>query len=115
MNSNRGEWVLVQAYNKHPEYERLRNQHTAEQHRQNSRSPLIPPLDHVANNSGFIILKDSKVVVFYSNDLLETPPDIVLHGSNETGQSSVCMGCPLFLGGWAMKFFIGQIFRCLHQ
>ncbi len=82
-NANRGEWVLVQAYNKHPEYERLRNQHTAQQRRLNSRSPFIPPLDHVADNSRFIIFKDSKVVVFYSNDLLETPPEGVLHASDD--------------------------------
>jgi hypothetical protein len=80
---------LVQAYDKHPDYERLRNQHAAQQCRLSSRSPFIPPLDQVANNSGFIIFKDSKVVVFYSNDLFETPPEAVLHGSDERAVNCV--------------------------
>ncbi len=37
----------------------------------------------MANNSGFIIFKGSKIVVYYSNDLLETPPEAVLHGSDD--------------------------------
>ncbi len=88
-DANRGEWVLVQAYDKHPDYERLRNQHAAQQCRLSSRSPFIPPLDQVANNSGFIIFKDYKVVVFYSNDLFETPPEAVLYGSDERAVNCV--------------------------
>jgi hypothetical protein len=39
-----GTWCLVQAYNKNPNYERLRNQH-----RQQRRSaPFVPPLDDPA-------------------------------------------------------------------
>jgi hypothetical protein len=41
-DTNRGGRVKVQAYNKHSEYERLQNQHAAQQHRLTSMSPFIP-------------------------------------------------------------------------
>jgi hypothetical protein len=83
-HASQGDWILVQAFDKHPNYECLHNVHAAAQCRQGSsrsRSPFIPPLDLIAHNSGFI--EDSKVVVFYSNDLLETPPEPILASSDD--------------------------------
>jgi hypothetical protein len=113
-NAYRGEWVLVQAYNKHHEYDWLRNLHTAQQHRLNLRSPFIPPLDHLANNSGIITFKDSKVMI--STVTIYWKYHWRLYYMVQiSGQSSVFMGYPLFLGGRRMKCFKGQIFWCLHQ
>jgi hypothetical protein len=80
----RGNWCLVQAYNKHPDYDQLRNQHTAQQRRQSgsSRETFIPPLDNPAERAGFIVFKDSKVVIFYTNDLLENPPEPIIDDSD---------------------------------
>jgi hypothetical protein len=87
-----GDWVLVQAFDKHPNYACLCNAHVATQRRQDSsvsRSPFIPPLDQIASNSGFMVFKDSKVVVFYSNDLLETPPEPILTSSDDRAIKSI--------------------------
>jgi hypothetical protein len=32
---------------------------------------FIPPLNNIADQAGCIVFKDSKVVLFYSNDLCE--------------------------------------------
>jgi hypothetical protein len=61
-----GNWCLVQAYKKHFKYDRLRNQHTTQQRRQSSssRESFIPSLDNPVERVGFIVFKDSKVVIF---------------------------------------------------
>jgi len=80
----RGTWCLVQACHKHPDYDKLRNQHTAQRRRSGSASPsFIPPLDNKASKCGYIVFKDSKVVVFYTNDLAEDPPEPILMGSDD--------------------------------
>ena len=84
-DASRGSWCLVQAFNKHPN-ERLRNQHQAQQRRSsgtNQANTFVPPLDDAANKAGYLVFKDSKVVVFYTNDLLENPPEPILQGSDE--------------------------------
>jgi len=83
-DARRGSWVLVQAFNKHPQFEKLQRDHAAQQRRLQpaQRKPFVPPFDHVAENSGFISLKDSKVVVFYSNDLKGTLPERVMDSSD---------------------------------
>lgn len=75
----RGCWCLVQAFSKDPNYERLRNQH-----RQQRRSgPFVPPLDNPADKAGYIVFKDSKLVLFYTNDLFENPPQPIIMGTDE--------------------------------
>jgi hypothetical protein len=71
----RGSWFLVRAYNKVPNYYQLQQAHAAQQCRlpKQQRTPFIPPMKIVAENSGHIVLKDSKVVTFYTNDLATTP------------------------------------------
>jgi len=86
-NANRGSWCFVQAFHRHPDYEKLQNQRTTNIHRQGSSSNaatlFIPPLDNPAKNCGYIVFKDSKIVLFYTNDLAEDPPEPVLLGSNK--------------------------------
>jgi hypothetical protein len=49
----------------------------------NAATLFIPPLENPAKNCGYIVFKDSKIVLFYTNDLAEDPPEPVLLGSNE--------------------------------
>jgi hypothetical protein len=55
-------WKLVQAYNKHPKYEKLQRDHSTHQNCLETveRQPVVPPFDNVADCCGFIVLKDSK-------------------------------------------------------
>jgi hypothetical protein len=46
------------------------------------RSPFIPSHEMVSPKAGYIIWKDSKVVIFYSNDLANTPSKGLLHGDD---------------------------------
>jgi hypothetical protein len=43
----------------------------------------VPPLDSIAEKAGYIVFKDSKVVIFYSNDLMENPPEPMLPGTDD--------------------------------
>jgi hypothetical protein len=86
-NADRGSWCLVQVFHKHPDYDRLQNQHSTNMHCQGSSSntamSIIPPLNNPAKNCGYIVFKDSRLVLFYTNDLVEDPPEPVLLGSDE--------------------------------
>jgi hypothetical protein len=83
-DARRGAWVLVQAFNKHPQFRKLQRDHATQQRQSQPalRQPFVPPFDHVAENSGFIILKDSNVVVFYSNNLKSTLPERIMNSSD---------------------------------
>jgi hypothetical protein len=77
----------VQAYHKHPDYERIQSQHSSQQSRLSSTSTgsstqFVPLLDRPAEKCGYIVFKDSKLVLFYTNDLLENPAEPVLLGSD---------------------------------
>jgi len=80
-DAGRGTWVLVQAYNKHPEYDRICNQHSSQQRRLSNsalRVAFVPPLDSIAKKAGYIVFKDSKVVLFYTNDLMKSSPEPIV-------------------------------------
>jgi hypothetical protein len=47
-------------------------------------------MEIVAENSGYIVLKDSKVVAFYTNDLGTTPSQPILDATNEEAVVAVC-------------------------
>jgi hypothetical protein len=86
-NSLCGVWCLVQAYHKHPDYECIWSQHSLQQRHLSSTSTgsstqFVPPLDWPAEKCGYIVFKDSKLVLFYMNDLLENPAEPVLLGSD---------------------------------
>jgi hypothetical protein len=80
----RGAWKLVQASHKHPNYEKLQRDHSTQQRRlePKERQPFVPPFDNVADCCGFIVLKDSKLVVFYSSDLNSSPAEPIMDSSD---------------------------------
>ena len=57
-------------------------------------------MDSVADNAGYIVFKDRKQVLFYSNDLAGTPPKPILSSANE--EAVMCML------GWA-KINVGPV------
>ena len=83
-NAPRGCWLLVRAYNPHPNLTDLRNKHNSEQKKQSpsDRVPFSPPTNLISDNAGYILLKDSKVVIFYSNDLAGTATEAILTSSS---------------------------------
>jgi hypothetical protein len=92
-DASRGTWMLVHAFNKNPEYDRLHNQHSSQQKRlsnNNTRVAFVPPLDSIAEKAGYIVFKDSKVVIFYTNDLMENPPEPMLQGTDD--RAVQCVG-----------------------
>lgn len=89
----RGSWCLVRAYDEHPELSKLQRQH---QNRnkdkgQTEKQKFIPPTDLVASNAGYIVFKDSKVVIFYTNDLAGTPDHAIMDGTL-TETAMLCHG-----------------------
>jgi len=99
-DASRGSWAVVQVFNKHRNYDQLRGQHAAQQRRvpAKDRTPFVPPLDSVAERTGYIVFKDSKVVLFYSNDLVQTPPEaILLHHDERAVQ---CVGGLAKISRW---------------
>jgi hypothetical protein len=34
----------------------------------NQRTPFVPPMMNISEKAGFVVLKDAKVVVLYSNN-----------------------------------------------
>jgi hypothetical protein len=81
----RGSWCLVQAYDEHPELAACQRQHQARNKdiEKSQRQKFVPPTHHISPDSGYILFKDSKVVIFYSNDLDGTPPHPIMDGSDE--------------------------------
>jgi hypothetical protein len=60
--------------------------HALQQHSLSSdsgRQAFVPPLDNAADKAGYIVLKDSKVVIFYTNNLLENPTKLTLDGTDD--------------------------------
>jgi hypothetical protein len=90
-NSPRGSWSLVRAYDKGPNYDQLQRSHAAAQRplQKEQRTPFVPPMELIAEKCGYIVFKDSKVVVFYTNDLASTPSRPILHSSDEEAISAV--------------------------
>ena len=74
-DSPRGSWKLVQAFNKSDDVERLHLHHNSMQKNipSSQHAAFVPPSTSVADSAGFIIWKDQKLVIFYSNDLDGTP------------------------------------------
>ena len=95
--SPRGSWLLICAYDEVPDLEKLQRKHAAEQKKKKKakRTPFVLPLDLVADNAGYIIWKDSKLVLFYTNDLESTPSVSILDGKSNEAISCVRGLAPL--------------------
>ena len=82
----RGSWSVIRAHDKHPDLDKLRRRHDAEQKkkkRKKSRTQFVPPCDLVVENAGYIVWRDTKVVIFYTNDLAGTPSEPILDGGTD--------------------------------
>lgn len=51
--------------------------------------PFIPPMELIAEKCGYVVLKDSKVALFYTNDLSTTPSSPILYSSDEEAITAV--------------------------
>ena len=49
----------------------------------------MAPHDLVAENAGYIVWKDKKIVIFYTNDLASSPSVPILDGSEPEARSAV--------------------------
>lgn len=80
----RGYWMVVRAFNKTKEVEALRIRHLTAMRNVsvNEKVPFEPPETVVAKHAGYILWKDSKLVMFYSNDLKLTPAAPMLEGND---------------------------------
>lgn len=63
----------------------LKKQHEAKEKKKprNERVPFQIPLGPKSPNCGYILWKDSKLVMFYTNDLAHTPSEDILHDTSE--------------------------------
>ncbi len=71
---------MVRAYDKVDKYDLLKRQHTNQQNHlpKNQRTPFVPPMTNILEKAGFVVLKDAKVVVFYTNGLTNMPTAPIL-------------------------------------
>ena len=84
-NTPRGSWILVRAHNKNNNYDILLKQYNKKTKKKTSKrqAPFKVPLEIPAPNAGYILLKDKKIVTFYTNDLLFTPSKAILKGEEQ--------------------------------
>ena len=90
----RGAWLLVRAYECHPDLEKLRYRWNQDQQKKppKRRKPFVCPTDILADKAGYIVWKDKNTVVFYTNDLLQTPSRPILD-SGKREEYDEAVGC----------------------
>jgi hypothetical protein len=94
----RGSWALVRAYDQSEDLSRLQREHQQlnRDRSKGERTEFVPPFDRIADSAGYIVFKDAKVVVFYTNDLKGTPSSPILEGSsNEAAGTWACVATSL--------------------
>lgn len=71
----RGSWNLVCAHDKILNSEVLRKAHASEHRRKppGERTAFLVPTELAVENAGYIVWKDTKIVIFYTNNLCHTP------------------------------------------
>jgi hypothetical protein len=81
----KGSWCLVCTYDKISDLEKLRRQHVAAEKKMpaNQRTQFVAPTELVAENAGYIVWKDSRLVVFDTNNLASTPSRPILDGTSD--------------------------------
>ena len=90
-DADRCSWKLVRTYDKNTEIEKYRRKHTNAMKKLNvkNRTPFVPPHDKVAEKAGYIVWKDKKIVIFYTNDLASSPSIPIMDGSTPEARSAV--------------------------
>ena len=86
----RGLWALVKACNPNPKLEKLRKERNKlKKSPKKEKTTFVPPLTNPAENAGYVVFKDRKLVVFYSNDLATIPSKDILLRKNEEAIKAV--------------------------
>ncbi|KAE9332458.1 hypothetical protein PR003_g14511 [Phytophthora rubi] len=79
----RGEWEFVTVVDLEPGTKKKEVDHDkAQKQLPKALRSTYQPILQLADRSGYIIYKDCKVVIFYSNDLLATPTSRTLRGNS---------------------------------
>ena len=83
----RGTWMLIRAYDRpgKKNIDALKKKHKENQKELpiNEQSVFEPPQKTVSEKAGYVLFMDSKLVIFYSNDLAETPSADFLSDESE--------------------------------
>lgn len=78
----RGSWILIAVRESlsSNELKVLKQQHKQQESKKPRRiqTPFAAPEPRLAENSGYVVFVDSKIVLFYSNDLHETPSEYIM-------------------------------------
>ena len=76
----RGVWCLVRCYNPVDDLEKLKREWVKQEKKkpEKKRKKIIAPTRNIAEDCGFLLWKDNKLVVFYTNDLHKTPSKHIL-------------------------------------
>ena len=84
-DADRGSWKLVCAYDKADNLDELRRKHTNVMRKKpaKQRTPFVPPRNKVADKAAYIVWKDKKIVIFYTNYLTFTLAEPILDGGSE--------------------------------
>src|SRR5687767_111820 len=87
----RGSWLLIGAYNKVENYNELYKVHYNKQKkvRKANRVPFNIPTENVAANTGYILFKDNKIVIFYTNDLKSSPSKPIMYSHEQEALDAV--------------------------
>lgn len=110
-----GCWCLVRAYDEHPQLFTLQCQHEARtrDRNKNDKEWFIPPTDFVSPDCRHnVLFKDSKIVIFYTNDLDVTSQHPIMDG---TVEEAICLCQGVSAGGQERKFWSGQLFRFRYK
>src|SRR5687768_13008180 len=77
-----GEWILVQAFDKVGKLKKLQSKHASRQKKLPGKAKV--PFHHPTTNvsSGYILWKDSKTMIFNSNNLVEIPSKPIRKGTS---------------------------------
>lgn len=82
--AERGTWELVAAVNPEAGWKKKEADHQkAQKKRPAARQTAYQPSLSFANRAGYVVYKDRKVVIFYSNDLHATPSVRTLPGTSD--------------------------------
>ena len=93
-DARRGSWRLVAAYDPPADVEQQRKEYNKEKRKLSKTQqvkvpPFMPSAFTQAENAGFIVLLDKKVVIIYTNDLAGTPTQRILDGTTEEAKALV--------------------------
>ena len=111
-NNTRNDWILVRAYDGLEKVIPVTGKRSREKNKKHNEINKKT----VAPNCGYILWKDRKVVVFYTNDLSGTPTNDFLHIAKETDSEELirCVGGLVDIKRWDDECRnVRRMFSCL--